>query len=232
MKLLSNGITNAKTSKNELRTFILYLAPYTLSGKNVCPYASKGCIWGCLNISGRGVFSSVQLSRLQKTKFWAEDRQGFYNQLVKELSNAQKLAERNNTNFAIRLNGTSDIDHPQHIKNECGIDIFSEFPNLKFYDYTKGISRLEKYVKEYESGKYHLTFSRSESNDKECAKALELGYNIAVVFDNVPSEWRLLNVFNGDSTDLRINDPKGVIVGLKAKGKAKKDVSGFVVKVN
>ena len=230
MKLLSNGITNAKTSKNEIRTFILYLSPYTLSGKNVCPYASKGCILGCLNISGRGVFTSVQLSRLKKTKFWGEDRKGFYIQLVKELKNADKLAKRNNTTFAIRLNGTSDIDHSQHIYNLFNVDIFSAFQNLKFYDYTKGISRLKKYMMNYKNGSYHLTFSRSESNYEQCIEALKLGFNVAVVFKStLPKKWEGFKVVNGDETDLRINDSKGCVIGLKAKGKAKKDMSGFVV---
>ena len=35
---------------------------------------------------------------------------------------------------------------------------------------------------------------------------------------------------NGDNSDVRFIDPKGVIVGLIAKGKAKKDESGFVIK--
>jgi hypothetical protein len=35
-------------------------------------------------------------------------------------------------------------------------------------------------------------------------------------------------VINGDETDLRFLDAKGVIVGLRAKGKARKDTTGFV----
>ena len=35
-------------------------------------------------------------------------------------------------------------------------------------------------------------------------------------------------VFNGDKSDLRFNDPKNVIVGLYAKGRALKDQTGFV----
>ena len=36
-------------------------------------------------------------------------------------------------------------------------------------------------------------------------------------------------VVNGDESDLRFLDPRNSIVGLKAKGKAKKDTTGFVV---
>ena len=39
-------------------------------------------------------------------------------------------------------------------------------------------------------------------------------------------------VINGDKTDMRFKDPVGVIVGLKAKGKARKDTSGFVIDVD
>jgi hypothetical protein len=35
-------------------------------------------------------------------------------------------------------------------------------------------------------------------------------------------------VFNGDESDLRFLDPKGSVIGLYAKGKAKKDTTGFV----
>ena len=38
-------------------------------------------------------------------------------------------------------------------------------------------------------------------------------------------------MMNGDESDLRFLDDKNVIVGLKAKGAAKKSTSGFVYKV-
>jgi len=44
----------------------------------------------------------------------------------------------------------------------------------------------------------------------------------------MPETYNGLPVFNGDESDLRFLDPQGVIVGLYAKGKAKKDTSGFV----
>jgi hypothetical protein len=48
--LLSKGITNAKTAKNNLETFILYLAPHKQNAKgvNICPAASAGCVAACL----------------------------------------------------------------------------------------------------------------------------------------------------------------------------------------
>ena len=57
------------------------------------------------------------------------------------------------------------------------------------------------------------------------------GMNYAVVFKNklLPVGYEGYPVINGDSTDLRFLDPKGVVVGLYAKGRAKKSDSGFAV---
>jgi hypothetical protein len=46
----------------------------------------------------------------------------------------------------------------------------------------------------------------------------------------LPEFWHGYKVINGDDTDLRYFDPENVVVGLKAKGDAKKDQSGFVVR--
>jgi hypothetical protein len=46
----------------------------------------------------------------------------------------------------------------------------------------------------------------------------------------LPQTYLGKQVVDGDATDLRFLDPRGVIVGLKAKGKGKQDTSGFVVK--
>ena len=60
--------------------------------------------------------------------------------------------------------------------------------------------------------------------------ASSAGMNVAVVFKKeLPDTYFGKKVINGDDTDLRFLDEKNVIVGLKAKGKAKKDTSGFVV---
>lgn len=229
--LLSKGSTNAKTSKNELTTFILYLAPAnTVPEFNLCPFASAGCIASCLNTAGRGAFSNVQLARINKTKFWGYDRANFYIQLAQELLKIHDKAIKYNEKIAIRLNGTSDIDHLNLLQRYSGINFLDSFySNLLFYDYTKNIN----HVKRYAGTNYKLTFSRSETNDKDCAIALSLGNNVAAVFKNsLPETFNGYQVINGDKTDLRYFDPKGVIIGLIAKGKAKKDCSGFVINQN
>lgn len=225
--LMSKGDTNAKTIKNDLETFILYLAPYNLSGFNVCPFASKGCISGCLNTAGMGIFSNVQLSRINKSKFWGFNREGFYIQLANELLKIHDKAVKKDIKIAIRLNGTSDIDHLDLLIRYSGINFLDPFyNNLLFYDYTKNYNHIKKYL----GTNYKLTFSRSEVNDLDSYRILKDGGNVAVVFANeLPQYWNGFEVINGDDTDLRYFDPSNVVVGLKAKGKAKKDLSGFVV---
>jgi len=226
--LLSKGATNAKTSKNELTTFILYLAPSTLvDGFDLCPFASPECRALCLNTAGRGIFSNVQQSRINKTKFWGFFREQFYIQLGNELLKIHDQAIKQNKNIAIRLNGTSDVDHLGLLLRYTGINFLDEFySDLIFYDYTKNIN----HVKKYKGSRYHLTFSRSECNDSTVNQAIELGANIAVVFRNeLPATYKGLPVINGDLSDLRIFDPKNCIVGLIAKGKAKKQISNFVI---
>jgi ribosomal protein S18 len=226
--LLSKGSTNAKTIKNDLETFILYMAPSNLSGFNVCPFASKGCIDGCLNTAGMGIFSNVQLARINKTKFWGYDRSNFYIQLANELLKIHDKAIKKGTKIAIRLNGTSDIDHLDLLKRYSGIDFLENFyDNLLFYDYTKNFNHIKKYI----GSTYKITFSRSETNENDAYLTLKNGGNVAVVFANeLPQFWNGFPVINGDDTDLRYFDPENVVVGLTAKGKAKKDLTGFVVR--
>jgi len=224
--LLSKGNTNAKTSKNELTTFILYLAPADmLPGFNLCPFASKGCKKVCLNKAGRGIFSNVQLARLNKSKIWAFDRQNFYTQLCNEILTINSKAIKTSEKIAIRLNGTSDIDHIDLINRFTGIDVLT-LSNVIFYDYTKNPNHIKKYL----NTNYKLTFSRSETNEAKALEVLKAGGNVAVVFSgDLPTTFHGFNVINGDESDLRYFDPANVVVGLKAKGPAKKDNSGFVV---
>lgn len=227
--LLSKGSTNSKTAKNNLETFILYLAPSKIvDGFNLCPFASVGCTKGCLYSAGRGRFSNVQLSRINKTKFWGYDRSNFYIQLANELLSIHDKAIKKDEKIAIRLNGTSDIDHLYLLERYSGINFLDHFySNLLFYDYTKN----PNIVSRYKNTNYKITFSRSESNEPEAKKVLKNGGNVAIVFHGqLPETWNGYKVINGDETDLRYFDPSNVVVGLIAKGDAKKDQTGFVVR--
>ena len=227
MKLLTTQ--NFKTTKGEklgYLTGILYLAPAKISGFEVCPKRSEGCTQACLYTAGMGAFSNVQLARINKTKMFFEDRDNFLTQLRKDIQALVKKAKKQNMIPAIRLNGTSDIEWTR-------FTLMNEFPEIQFYDYTKVLNRLEK----ERPANYHITFSKNESNDKDCVSALKLGANVAVVFNTkkgkeLPESWNGYPVVDGDETDLRFLDPKGgYVVGLRAKGKAKKDVTNFVVHV-
>jgi hypothetical protein len=225
--LLSEGSTNSKTAKNALTTYILYLAPGNISGVNVCPFASPGCLSSCLYSAGRGAFNSVQKARINRTLIFKEDRQKFYLQLANELMIIHDKSIKHSIDIAIRLNGTSDIDHISLLKKYTGINFLDGFySSLKFYDYTKSPVMAKKYI----GTSYKLTFSRSEINNKQAFEILAAGGNIAIVFKNViPSNFVSYPVINGDISDLRYYDPKNVIVGLKAKGKAKNDKTNFVI---
>lgn len=229
--LLSDGDTNTKIAKNEIKSYILSLAPgRTVSIVNTCPFASPGCLKVCLYSSGRGRFSNVQISRMNKTKFWALDREKFYIQLANEILAINSKAISEGYKVAIRLNGTSDIDHLDLLKRYTGIDFLSsDYSNIQFYDYTKSIKTVQKYL----NTNYHLTFSKSEINDNLVDQVLQMGGNVAAVFSGtLPETYKGYKVIDGDVTDYRPEDPKNVIVGLKAKGDAKKDNSGFVISCN
>lgn len=228
MKLLTTQ--NYKTTKGEKKgvlTGILYLAPAKISGYEVCPRRSEGCTKACLYTAGMGAFSNVQQARINKTKLFFEDRDAFMDQLRKDIKALVRKARKLNMTPAVRLNGTSDIEWTR-------FPIMSEFSDIQFYDYTKVAIRLQA----DKPSNYDLTFSKNEANDKECIEALKLGTNVAIVFDTkkgeeLPDTWNDFEVIDGDDTDLRFMDPKGgYVIGLRAKGKARKDTSGFVVPVN
>lgn len=229
--LLSAG-SNAKTRKgdgSEYVTAIMYLTPWKSAGINACPMAEQaGCIDGCLNSAGRGAFSSVQAGRARKTQWFAQDRDGFMIQLYKDVQSFVKFCAKLGVQPCVRLNGTSDIRW-ELIKVSGFANIFEAFPMVQFYDYTKIANR------KVTAPNYHLTWSYSGAKDayaKQHAIAKVNGLNIAVVWRKVgmiPKEYLGLPVVDGDKDDLRFLDPKGVVVALYAKGKARKDTSGFVI---
>jgi len=230
-KLLTIG--NAKTVKGEKLNYltgVVYLAPSNLvDGINVCKFASVGCKAACLFTAGRGRFSNVQQARINKTIYFRDHQALFMKSIVKDIKALERKAKRENKTPTVRLNGTSDICF-ENIKLDNGNNIFEEFSHITFYDYTKDYTRLDALHGKW--GNYHLTFSWAESkaNNREALKLIDQGVNVAVVFDKKPESFRGRKVINGDEHDLRFLDDKNSIVGLSAKGDAKKDESGFVVR--
>jgi hypothetical protein len=209
---------NHKTIKGEKLgyiTYILYMSPYTQNSKgiNLCPHASEGCSKACLFKSGMGgMYQNVMNGRINKSEWFLSDRVSFMEALVLEI---KKAIKRHSETVVFRLNGTSDIRW-EKIKIE-GKTIFELFPDVQFYDYTKNPLRMEMNIPNY-----RLTFSRSETNHKTAMKLLSKGHNVAMVFKKVPTEYEGYKVINGDETDLRFLDDRGVIVGLKYKNQTGK----------
>jgi hypothetical protein len=222
---------DAKTVKGNgsgYLTAIMYMTPYKTLGRNLCPMAeTAGCLEGCLNTAGRGAMNSVQKGRARKAEWFIKDQSGFMAQLVKDCIRFMAYCDKRGIKPAIRLNGTSDVRW-ELIKYD-GLNIFEIFPEIMFYDYTKIANR------PLDIPNYKLTFSYSEASaayEKQCFIALKRGMNIAVVFrdkESIPESFLGLPTIDGDKTDLRFLDPAQSIVALYAKGKARKDQSGFVI---
>jgi len=238
MKLLSIN-QDSKTIKGLEKgylTGIMYLAPHTLGGKNICPFAkAAGCIEACLNTAGRGIFNNVQKARLNRTALFHNDINAFMHKLAVEIEALEKTAIKNGLIPVIRLNGLSDIEFEritfdyEFMHNKIrSVTIFELFPDIQFYDYTKNPNR-DQLPKNYD-----LTFSYS--NKPEFQKfneiAIKKGMRLSAVFSdkNLPAYFMNREVLNGDESDLTFLAPKNTILGLYAKGKAKKDLGGFIIK--
>jgi len=228
-KLLSVSSTKIQHSNgfgSEYYTAIMYLEPSTQSGTNLCAFSSPGCAQACLVSSGRMFMNTAVNARQKRTALFLNDRPAFKAQLFEEIRSHIRTAQNKGLKPAVRLNGTSDITWEYIFP-----DMFTEFENVIFYDYTKyPINKRTRLPQNYD-----LTFSRSEINQDQVLDSLKGGRRVAVVFDTkkgdqLPTEYLGYPVVDGDLHDMRFIDPKGVIVGLHAKGDGKKDTSGFVVK--
>jgi hypothetical protein len=227
--------SDSKTVKGEklgYLTGILYLAPADLSGYQVCPMAKLAqCDGPCLNSAGRGAFNSVQKARIAKTRLFFENRDYFMQCVVFSVRALIRKAGRMGLIPLVRLNGTSDIRWetiPVTVDGKEYRNIFEAFPEIQFYDYTKIDNRRNI------PSNYDLTFSYSGviAYQQYAREAIRAGMRVAVVFrsiDVIPSRFIGLPVVPGDNSDIRHLDPKACIVALYAKGRAKKDTSGFVI---
>ena len=204
---------------------IMHLRPVSTK---ICPYQDiAGCKSACLNTAGLGgVYPSIQKARQKKTDLFLDDRDEFMKVLVKDIHTFVRACNRKDKRPAIRLNGTSDIQW-EYIEIDGYANIFEMFPEIQFYDYTKIPTRKVEHI-----ANYHLTWSYSEANKKYAERFNEVSNNKAVVFNGIlPSMFKGLKVIDGDTHDMRFLDEPNSVVGLKAKGKARQDKSGFVINV-
>ena len=232
---LLNVDQNAKTIKGTTKgymTAVLYLAPHKMAdGKtDVCPYSTVGCRSGCLWDAGMGAWDASKKAKIARTKYLFNDRDNFMKDLEQEIARASTKAEKKGLELVVRLNGTSDIDWNFYYgKHEWEqVTIFTRFPAIQFYDYTKD----QRKFFTNKVPNYYLTLSRDEVSEADVYfDALhQANGNVAVVFDKDSYETMVATGrhIDGDAHDLRFLDEPGKIVVLKAKGKARKDKSRFV----
>lgn len=238
--LLSPPEANPKVKKNGklgVMSWVLHLSPAKESGFEMCPGRSAGCTAACLHFAGNPLYFDAKIAaRKRKTIAFVKQRDAFLNLLALEMAAAIKKAKAANMEPAFRLNGTSDIVYEKKqfvLRDEVaakigrGIagqktDIISLFADVSVYDYTKIPGRNPP-------ENYYLIFSESEDNEREVEAELARGRNIAVVFTGgLPDTYRGRPVIDGDEHDFRPADPKGVVVGLKVKGRGRGETTGFV----
>jgi len=249
----SSKLTHSE-EESHVYTSIFYGAPAKNSGHETCPFASKACRAACLYRSGLAKVEdfagkdTIKKCRINRTKLFFEEREFFMDWVVAEIEAASAKAERDGFAYSVRLNGTTDIQW-ENVEVQGFANIFERFPNIQFYDYTKGVERMKLMATSKTTPKgyipnYHLTFSFTGEghNVQDCMNVLASGYNVAVVFDvkkgqPLPSKMAGFDVIDGDLTDYRPNDPEGVWVGLRFKESANKAgnaaaiASDFVINV-
>lgn len=240
-RLLGKSMSNAKIAKSNkadsgIMSVSLSLAPASVSGFNLCASSSHACRVSCLFTSGYARVNPrmVQPARIAKARMFKLHKKEFQDRLMLELKSAEHAAQKNWQKLYVRLNVVSDVMWEKEIP-----DIFTEFPNVQFYDYTKHYLRMMKWVRKELPANLHLTFSWSGVNKDQCLEVLRNGGNVAVPFqvkyfrdkyEPLPKTFLRFRVFDGDQTDLRPLDPSPRVIGLRAKGEAKNDTtSGFVI---
>jgi hypothetical protein len=183
------------------------------------------CTAACLNESGRNRIdihkNAINNARIKKTKLFFEHREFFMNWLVDEISAERAKAVAAGMGFSVRLNGTSDLS-PEQFHMQVGTsrkNILEIFPDVQFYDYTK-VDRRFELLQKYSN--YDLTFSYSGRNLDAAMRALESQVRVAVVFEKVPDQFWGRPVVDGDAYDMRYQDDRDVVVGLKYKHVRKK----------
>lgn len=205
-KLLTKESAKLDKSQNdEWLNRILYLEP--TYNQKVCPAASEGCKKTCLVNSGMMKMPTQKNARAKRTELYFDHRELFMEKLYKEIRTEVKKAAKEGKKLALRLNGTSDLNWTK---------VYKDFPEVQFYEYTK---RTDTMARAKNIANLNITFSRTENTDiSDIRDLINQGQNVAVVFEEIPTEWEGLNILDGDKTDRRFEDEKGSIVGLKFKG--------------
>ena len=222
--MLSTSFKTQKCFKVRVLARVLYLTPDLF-----CSHATNGCLVACLgHSSGRTQMPTHALARDRRAALYLLDNGLFIARLKAELLNLLTEASIQGLSPAVRLNGSSDIAW-----EELYPALFHEFPQVRFFDYTKNPARMHRFLRRDNwPGNYHLTFSAAPGNHEQAQAILAAGGTVAVVFwPNIPRSFWSYPVLDGDTHDARFLDPKGRVVALLAKGRAQSDKTGFTVHV-
>jgi len=229
-KLLGTSKKIVKSKSIGVFSRVLYLAPASESGRNVCRFSTAGCRAACLGHSaGMMNMTTHKAARIRKTRLLFSSHDAFFDALHHDINATRRAADRAGMIPAVRPNGSSDLPW-ERMRDRDGATIFEAHPDIKFYDYTKDPTRALASLAPTWPANYQLTLSRSGENDAACVAHLRAGGRVAVVFGGpLPSTWEGFPVIDGDTHDFRFDEGQGVVIGLTPKGKARRDASGFVL---
>ena len=181
----------------------------------------------CLFDSGlSAVYRAINDVRRARARYFLENRAAYWRQLDLELRRFLALCDRRQLRPTVRPNGTSDV-----VWERVGAHLFDckTFRRIRWYDYTKIQKRLLPSWRLPQ--RYTLTLSRGQTDSAvDAVWSVNPRARVSVVFGNgLPSHWCDRRVVDGDAHDLTFLHRPGSVIGLKAKGPAKRDRSGFVV---
>jgi len=233
------SVESAKASKATEYGYlnaIHYMAPHTIAGVgNLCPFASPGCAASCLGYhTGQASMvkdadntqnkNSVRLSRDTKARQFMTQRPAYMREVHKQAKRVIAKAHKMGLKPALRFNGSTDVANAPR-------EIAAAYPEVPVNEYTKSVRFALENAAGMHPANLTVCFSRSEINEADCVKVLEAGGLVSVVFHGeIPATWNGFPTVDGDKHDLLHKQPKGHVVALKAKGAAKRDTTGFVVR--
>lgn len=216
-RLLTLPEAQHKLGMSARRAVGLSLAPADMSGDyDVCMWRTAACTSACVLVTaGKGTLPSVRRARVAKTKALAQEPQAFVTLLAHEL--AEQVRRYGPIDF--RPNVASDL------RWELIAPRLFDLPDVRVYDYTKAPAAQRSLGP---TAYDRLVFSVSENprSGDEALEWLRSGANVAVVFATVkghplPATFAGFPVVDADTSDSRVDDPAGVVVGLRAKGSAR-----------
>jgi len=194
---------------------------------NVCPRASAGCAAACLAYAGKGAMSTVQRARAVRTGFLLAHP---FHAGILIGHEAAKAVEKHG-DIALRLNVLSDI---RWESVAYGGLMALRGLGVRLYDYTAWMPQ-QRHQGALSMLDYSLTYSAKEpahTPDDYLTGVLSSGGTVAMPFTTrkgqpLPESWQGFRVIDGDLSDARYEDPAGVVVGLRQKGRAV-DETGFI----